>query len=363
MSEPGGTDEYQELYKKYRPQTFGQIVGQDRVVSSLKAAVRHQEIPTLYGFFGPRGCGKTSSAFVLSKAVNCTHLVDQVEPCGTCDTCRAIDDGTQPGVSYLSMANHGSVDDVRDLMDKAFLAQPVRRQVFILDEVHNLSRAAFDSLLIPVESQSMKALFILCSTNQERIPATVLSRLQSRKFTLVSDADMMPFLSDINSREHLGCTTAQLTAVIRAGGGSVRDALSALEATAHGGAADDKAWAAALVKAMAKGDIARAWTTVAAAEQDGYDVELLAEDLFAALRTIMLFSTGVRDPAILGPLPMPVTHMKQAAALLGGPAGVSAAARRVGVAITGMNGIADPRIHVELALADVVTAVVAHRAK
>jgi DNA polymerase-3 subunit gamma/tau len=238
-----------ELYKKYRPRTWSQVIGQDAVVNDLRNAVINHRLADAYIFAGPRGTGKTSVAKIMSKAVNCQHLTDDGEPCNVCDVCTSIDDGTNLGVHYLSMANNGSVEDVRRIVDQSRrAADGVNRPVWILDEVHNLSKIAYDSLLIPLEDEHVNSLFIMCTTNVNAMPTTLTSRIQNRAFHLVSVKDLGNLCMNVCKSEGYGISKEdatdlvkdhrisknQILQVIKAGGvsssgGSVRETLSTLE--------------------------------------------------------------------------------------------------------------------------------------
>lgn len=223
------TEHYQELYKKYRPRTWDDIIGQDTVVASLRQAPITGKIPTGYMFFGGHGCGKTSSALILAKSLNCSNLQENGNPCNECPTCIAIDKQTQIGVQYISMANRGSAEDVRKIVQEAQLAQPIKHQVWILDECHRLSGPAFDALLIPLESEKTKSLFIFCSTEPEKIPKTILSRLQTRTFNPVDPKTLAKNLKHIVDSEGLDVSVEDIIRAARSANGSVRDSIRNLE--------------------------------------------------------------------------------------------------------------------------------------
>lgn len=171
----------------------------------------------------------TSTAKVLAKALNCTNLQDGQEPCNDCESCRSIDSNDSLDVTYESMANKGGVDDVREIVRSATLQTPGKKAVFILDEVHNLSKAAFDALLIPLEEDSMPALFILCSTEPNKIPSTVLSRIQSRHFPSLPYPTLREYVREIADKEEISISDKEIADVVKAGRGSVRDTLTALD--------------------------------------------------------------------------------------------------------------------------------------
>lgn len=222
-------ENYTELYKKYRPRNWDDIIGQDKVIDTLRSVPITKKIPTGYMFFGTHGCGKTSTAFVLAKALNCENLKEDGNPCNECRTCKAIDANQQAGVRYISMANNGSVDDVRNLVNEASLAQAIKKPVFILDECHRLSPTAWDSLLIPLESEKMPALFIFCSTEPDKIPDTIKSRVQVRSFNPVGPKIIAKNLKKIVDEENLNISVEQIVNITRSSHGSVRDSISNLE--------------------------------------------------------------------------------------------------------------------------------------
>lgn len=229
------TQPYMELYKKYRPRVWEDVIGQSTVVSTLQKAIEEKRIPTAYMFIGTHGCGKTSSAFILAKALNCLDPQPNGNPCNKCRVCQAIDNRTQSGIRYISMANTGTVDDVRKLVNEASFAQPINKPVFILDECHRLSNTAWDSLLIPLENEKSNSLFIFCSTEPDKIPSTIMSRVQARNFSPVDDKTLGANLQRIVKAENLSVTTEQLVAIVRASNGSVRDSLSNLDTVVSSG--------------------------------------------------------------------------------------------------------------------------------
>ena len=342
--------EHIELYKKYRPEKWEDLIGQQKVANSLRSAVKKDKLPTAYGFFGPRGCGKTSSAILLAKAVNCLNPTKDGNPCNECEICENIENRSQIGVSYISMANKGSVDDVRELVQKARLRLPVKRQVWILDEVHNLSRAAFDALLIPIEEKSMPSLFIFCSTEADKIPQTILSRIQSRRFTLVSPDDMEPFLKNILKEEKLSIDEELIKDSIRQGRGSVRDTLTALETIIETGEVSTSV-GGRLIEALSERSIPKSLSIIAEGNNDGYDGRDLAEELFSGLRDLLLTVSGV-DKSISGIVP--VADVKKTAQGLLGRQGIIIVTDEIGDAITRMTIGADPRIHLEIAIVKAV---------
>lgn len=335
-----------ELYKKYRPTTWGSLIGQEKVAKSLRNAVRSKKLPTAFGFFGDRGCGKTSSAFLLAKAINCLDLAANGNPCNVCEVCVNIDNKSQLGVNYISMANKGGVEDVRTIVQQARLNQPIKKQVWILDEVHNLSKAAFDALLIPIEEKSMPSLFIFCSTEVDKIPQTILSRIQQRRFSLVESETMLKFIKMIAEKEKLELTDDNLEEAVRLGRGSVRDTLTTLEAIVETGETAPS-FARALLESIVNLELPKILEVVAEASTAGENPRDLGEHVFEDLRDLLLHSAGA-SPEIVGIVP--VKDPDAAAKNLLGAAGIAVLMDEIGEGLTRMTFGADSRIHLEIAL-------------
>lgn len=346
------SEQHIELYKKYKPSTWNELIGQERTSRSLQSAIVKNKIPTAYLFTGIRGAGKTSSAFLLAKSLNCLKPQEQGNPCNECEICVNIDNGSQIGINYISMANKGSVDDIRQLVGQAKLSQPVKKSVWILDEVHNLSKAAFDALLIPLEDPRMPSLFILCSTEIDKIPQTILSRVQSRNFTLIDAETMLSHLQMIDEKENLNASEESMMTAIRKGRGSVRDTLSAFEGILSTEEESDETFNGELLNALAEHDLPKVLKTVNDAVNSGYDGRDLAEELFSDLRDLLLIVSGV-DRSNVGMFP--VEDIKSVSKGFLGRTGVSMVAEEIGDSITHMTLGADSRIHFEIALVKSIT--------
>ncbi|HEV3213145.1 MAG TPA: DNA polymerase III subunit gamma/tau [Acidimicrobiales bacterium] len=226
------------LYRRFRPGTFAELRGQDHVVRALRTAVATDRVAHAYLFSGPRGTGKTSSARILAKALNCERPADG-EPCGVCQSCVGITKGTSLDVTELDAASTNGVDAIRDLVSHAALGTPGRWKVYIVDEVHMLSPAAANALLKTVEEPPPHVVFVLATTDPQKVPATMRSRTQHLEFRLLSGETLHQLLVDVRDAAALEVPDDALDAAVRRGHGSARDALSALDQVAASGEADD----------------------------------------------------------------------------------------------------------------------------
>lgn len=239
----------------------------------------------------------TSTARIVSKALNCENLSDNTEPCNMCDSCLSIEEGNNLDIVYQSMANAGSVDDVRELCKTAFLQPNGKKSIYILDEVHNLSRAAFDALLIPLEDYSMPSLFILCSTSPEKIPDTVLSRIQTKNFSFVDARTMLNHINNIVDKENIEIDDSGKKQLVKRGRGSVRDTLALLEKyVSEGGfsnnAKNDFDYAKKIVRDLCTHDsdgscLVEAFNTLNDAEKNG-DLENVVKQLFSVSKSYII---------------------------------------------------------------------------
>lgn len=341
-------EKYLELYKRHKPKVWKDIIGQRGIVGSLRTAVKSNRLPSAYLFSGPRGCGKTSAAKVLASSINCVNEKANLtgDACGVCEVCVNIQNDAQLGVNYISMANKGGVDEVRKIVEQARLAQPVKRTIWILDEVHNLSPAAWDSLLIPIESNRMPSLFIFCSTEAHKIPETILSRVQPRAFKLVSEDVLRPYLESITQADELSVQDDQIEAAIRTGRGSVRDTLTALESILSTGEFKESL-EETLLLAIQEADVLAVLKAVGHYAEGGDKIRYLAEDLYSDLRDLLLLRTRGGEELVSGsPLKDTDSFKKKV------PANQHLAMLdSIGDAVTSMSvGAADHRIILETAL-------------
>ena len=220
---------YQALYRKWRPQTFDQVVGQQHITETLKNQVRTGRLSHAYLFIGTRGTGKTTCARILAKAVNCEHPVDG-NPCGVCPACRGISDGSVLDVVELDAASNNGVDNVRALREEAvFTPASVRKRVYIIDEVHMLSASAFNALLKILEEPPEHLMFILATTELQKVPATILSRCQRHSFRRIDTLDIAEYLEYISKQENFKLSHEAAELIARLADGGVRDALSLLD--------------------------------------------------------------------------------------------------------------------------------------
>ena len=220
---------YQALYRKWRPQTFDQVVGQQHITETLKNQVKTGRLSHAYLFIGTRGTGKTTCARILAKAVNCEHPVDG-NPCGVCPACRGISDGSVLDVVELDAASNNGVDNVRALREEAvFTPASVRKRVYIIDEVHMLSASAFNALLKILEEPPEHLMFILATTELQKVPATILSRCQRHSFRRIDTPDIAEYLEYIAKQESFKLSHEAAEHIARLADGGVRDALSLLD--------------------------------------------------------------------------------------------------------------------------------------
>jgi DNA polymerase-3 subunit gamma/tau len=347
-----GDDEqpWQSLYRRYRPTRFEEVRGQDHVTLALRNAVRDSRVSHAYLFSGPRGTGKTSTARILAKALNCADPVDG-EPCSHCDSCLAIARGASFDVHELDAASNNGVEAMRDLVARAALSTPGRWKVYIVDEVHMLSTAASNALLKTLEEPPGHVVFVLATTDPQKVLATIRSRTQHFEFHLLQPEVLGGLLGDVAKDAGLDLPDGAVDLAIRRGRGSARDALSVLDQVAAAGITEDEVPAIAeLLTAIAERDTARALAAVAVAIGDGRDVQRLAIDLVEQLRRGFLLlaapAVATRLDATLGEPDAQTETVREL-----GLARCVRAIEVIGTTQVDMRTAADPRITFEVALA------------
>lgn len=353
------------LYRRYRPDTFDQVIGQEHVTEPLKAALRANRVTHAYLFSGPRGCGKTTSARILARCLNCAQGPTDT-PCGQCESCRELATGG-PGsldVVEIDAASHGGVDDARDLRERATFA-PVRDRykIFIIDEAHMVTNQGFNALLKLVEEPPEHVKFVFATTEPERVIGTIRSRTHHYPFRLVPPDVLGPYLTGLCSEEHISVGEGVLTLVMRAGGGSVRDTLSVLDQLMAGAIDGQVTYQTAVallgytdsalldesVDALAGGDGAAAFRVVERMVESGHDPRRFVEDLLQRLRDLLIIAVagdGARD--VLADTPHDQFERMQRQAQNWGPHGLSRAADLTDEALRAMTGATSPRLQLEL---------------
>jgi DNA polymerase-3 subunit gamma/tau len=337
---------YQSLYRRYRPGRFADLVGQQHVVAGLRNAVNDGRTGHAYLFSGPRGTGKTSTARILARALNCTALAAG-EPCGTCDACTSIESGTSYDLFELDAASNNKVEDVRDLISRVAIGSPGRTKVYILDEVHMLSTAASNALLKTLEEPPDHVTFVLATTDPQKVLPTIRSRTQHFEFGLVPAAELERHIRWVIEDAGLAVDDESVGWVVRKGAGSVRDALSALDQVAAiGGVSAAAAPLDELLEALCERDSTRAFVGLSTALASGREPRLIAEELLARLREAFLAAVAPDVSA----LPDNEAERMAAVARRLGTAGVTRAMEAIGTAVMDMRQAPDARVPLEVAL-------------
>ncbi len=336
----------QSLYRRYRPRRFAELKGQEHVVRALREAVRTGREGQAYLFSGPRGTGKTTTARILAKVLNCTAPVDG-EPCCECDSCLSVERGTSYDVHELDAASNNSVEDVRSLIDKVSLATPGRHKVYILDEVHMLGPGASAALLKVLEEPPPHVVFVLATTDPQRLKDTIRSRTQHLQFHLLPSDTLAEHLRWVADDAGIDIDSSVIDAALEQGGGSARDSLSALELlAATGGDVSDHIDLDEFVSAFVDTDTGRALAAVAHAVSMGHDPRTLTEHLLRHLRNLFL--------SLMAPELVQVRHdrLDELASLARalGAAGLVRSMERLGQALVEMRFAPDPRIMLEISL-------------
>ncbi len=337
---------HQSLYRRYRPRRFDEVRGQDHVTTALRNAVRESSEGHAYLFSGPRGTGKTSTARILAKALNCENLQNG-EPCCDCTPCVDMEAGRSFDLFELDAASNNGVDAVRDLIERTAVGSPGRTKVYILDEVHMLSPGASNALLKTLEEPPEHVRFVLATTDPQKVLPTIRSRTQHFEFQLLSAAELQAQVQWIIADADLDVDDAAVAWVVQKGRGSSRDTLSALDqVVAAGGVVTRVEPVEQLYESLAAKDTGMAVLAVAEALAQGHDPRVLGAAFLDSLRDAFLVSLGVEVPHLM-------EHDREQygrwAAALGTPT-LTRAMEAVGSALVDMRQAADPRVPLEVAL-------------
>src|SRR5579864_5189795 len=372
-SERGGsTPASLALYRKYRPATFAEVKGQDHVTGPLQQALRTGRISHAYLFSGPRGCGKTSSARILARSLNCIPKGPTPDPCGVCDSCVALAPSGPGSIDVIEIdaASHGGVDDARDLRERAFYTPVAGRfKIYIIDEAHMVTQQGFNALLKLVEEPPPHLKFIFATTEPEKVIPTIRSRTHHYPFRLVPPSVLRELMQDIVRKEGVTVEESVLPLVVRAGAGSVRDSLSVLDQLLAGsdeaGLTYDKAVALLgytdaglldeITDAFAAGDGAAVFRVVNRVIEGGHEPRRFAADLLDRFRDLIVLA-AVPDAAETGLLDLPQDRadLMAAQAARFGQAGLTRAAEIVSTGLDEMRGATSPRLLLELTCAQVL---------
>ena len=352
---------YRALYRKWRPQRFEDVVGQRAIVTALKNQITANRVGHAYLFTGVRGTGKTTCAKIFAKAVNCLHP-NNGDPCGTCEICKGIDNGSILDVVEMDAASNNGVDDIRDLRDEtAYTPSACQYKVYIIDEVHMLSTAAFNALLKTLEEPPAHVIFILATTEIQKVPATILSRCQRYDFTRIGPEDIARRVEYIAGEEKLELTPDGAELIARLADGALRDALSILDTCAGVTAkidADvvrrmagvtDRSYLFRISDALEAQDGAAALAQLAQLRQQSVDVKRLTEELIAHYRALMLAALPGGQALLSGVSPEEEAQYLEKGPQLGQRDAIRAI-RTLGNALEHMTRGSDQRIELELAL-------------
>ncbi|MFD0312178.1 DNA polymerase III subunit gamma and tau [Streptomyces sp. NPDC127119] len=359
------------LYRRYRPESFAEVIGQEHVTDPLQQALRNNRVNHAYLFSGPRGCGKTTSARILARCLNCEQGPTPT-PCGECQSCQDLARNGPGSIDVIEIdaASHGGVDDARDLREKAFFGPASSRyKIYIIDEAHMVTPAGFNALLKVVEEPPEHLKFIFATTEPEKVIGTIRSRTHHYPFRLVPPGTLRNYLGEVCGREGMPVEDGVLPLVVRAGAGSVRDSMSVMDQLLAGARDDGVTYAMAtsllgytdgslldsVVEAFAAGDGAAAFEVVDRVIEGGNDPRRFVADLLERLRDLVILA-AVPDAGEKGLIDAPVDVVERMTAQAGvfGAAELSRAADLVNAGLTEMRGATSPRLQLELICARVL---------
>ncbi|MGI6180932.1 MAG: DNA polymerase III subunit gamma/tau [Agathobaculum sp.] len=349
---------YQALYRKWRPQTFADVIGQQHITDTLRAQLKSGRLSHAYLFTGTRGTGKTTCAKILARAVNCENLQNG-DPCGVCPACRGILDGSVLDVTEIDAASNNGVDNIRDLRDETrYTPAQVKKRVFIIDEVHMLSIGAFNALLKTLEEPPGHVLFILATTELHKVPATILSRCQRFDFRRIGAEDIARRLIDVAAKEGIPLSEGAARLIARLADGAMRDALSMLDRAAAAGAVDEDAVTAALgvlgqgdgvrlAECLKTGDLAAAVGLLGEYYNAGRDLGAVYDQMLGLIRDALLVKTSKTDvSALISPAYSVAALQKLCDGLAAST--LIAWSRVIGETLDRMRGASNRRVEAEL---------------